>query len=44
MYYLKYMPQTDDNLEIRNLKTAVEFGEKYISDNKKIDLKLLIYI
>ena len=41
MYYLKYMPQTDDNLEIRNLKTAVEFGEEYINDNKEIDLKLL---
>lgn len=41
MYYLKYMPETDDSLEIRNLKKAVEFGEKYINTNKEIDLKLL---
>ena len=41
MYYLKYMPQTDDNIEIRNLKSAVEFGQEYINDHKEIDLKLL---
>ena len=24
MYYLKYMPKTDDNLEIQNLKKVIE--------------------
>ena len=41
MYYLKYMPQTDDNLEIQNLKIAIEYGEEYIKNNGKIDLYLL---
>lgn len=41
IYYLKYMPKTDDNLEIQNLKSVIEFANNYIKDNKIIDIKLL---
>ena len=27
MYYLKYMPKTDDNLEIQNLKIVIEYSK-----------------
>lgn len=27
MYYLKYMPKTDDNLEIQNLKKVIDFAK-----------------
>ena len=27
MYYLKYMPKTDDNLEIQNLKKVIEYSK-----------------
>lgn len=38
MYYLKYMPKTDDNLEIQNLKAVIEYSEKYLQNNKEIDI------
>lgn len=41
MYYLKYMPKTDDNLEIQNLKIAVEYANNYIKEKKVIDIKLV---
>ena len=41
MYYLKYMPKTDDNLEIQNLKEVIEYSKKYLKDNNKIDIKFL---
>lgn len=41
MYYLKYMPKNDDNLEIQNLKTVIEFAKNYIEENKVINLTLL---
>ena len=41
MYYLKYMPKTDDNLEIQNLKRVIEYSKEYLKDNSKIDLKFL---
>jgi len=41
MYYLKYMPKTDDNLEIQNLKNVIEFANSYIKENKLIDIKLV---
>ena len=41
MYYLKYMPATDDNLEIQNLKTVIECANTYIKEKKIVDIKLV---
>lgn len=41
MYYLKYMPKTDDNLEIQNLKKVIEYSKDYLKENKKINIKFL---
>lgn len=41
MYYLKYMPETDDSLEIQNLKKVIDYAKDYLKDNKKINLKFL---
>ena len=38
MYYLKYMPKTDENLEIQNLKEVIKYSEKYLKENKKINI------
>ena len=38
MYYLKYMPKTDDNLEIQNLKKVIEYSEEFIKKGKEINL------
>ena len=39
MYYLKYMPKTDDNLEIQNLKKVIEYSKNYLKENNKKDIK-----
>lgn len=41
MYYLKYMPKTDDNLEIQNLKKVIDFAKIHLKDNHKIDIKFI---
>ena len=41
MYYLKYMPKTDDNLEIQNLKKVIEYSKEYLKQNNKINIKFL---
>ena len=41
MYYLKYMPKTDDNLEIQNLKKVIEYSKNYLKENNKINIKFL---
>ena len=41
MYYLKYMPKTDDNLEIQNLKKVIEYAENYIKDNNRINIRFI---
>ena len=41
MYYLKYMPKTDDNLEIQNLKKVIEYSKDYLKENNKINIKFL---
>ena len=41
MYYLKYMPKTDDSLEIKNLKKVIEYADTYLKENKKIDIKFV---
>ncbi len=38
MYYLKYMPKTDDNLEIQNLKEVIEYSKRYLKENNKINV------
>ena len=30
MYYLKYMPKTDETHEIQNLKDVIEYSKKYL--------------
>lgn len=41
MYYLKYMPKTDDNLEIQNLKKVFEYSEIYLKDNEDINISFV---
>jgi len=41
LYYLKYMPKTDDNLEIQNLKKVIEYAENYLKENMLIDIKFV---
>lgn len=41
MYYLKYLEKSDDNLEITNLKNAVEFAKQELNNQKKVDLLLV---
>ena len=38
MYYLKYMPKTDDNLEIQNLKKVIDYAKEYLNKNEEINL------
>ncbi len=38
VYYLKYMPKTDDNLEIQNLKEVIEYSKNYLEKYNKIDM------
>lgn len=41
MYYLKYMPKTDDNLEIQNLKKVIDYSKKYLESNNEINLSFI---
>ena len=41
MYYLKYMPKTDNNLEIQNLKEVIDYSKKYLKENKNINMTFL---
>lgn len=38
MYYLKYMPKTDENLEIQNPKEVIDYSKDYLKTNKEINL------
>lgn len=38
LYYLKYMPQNDENREIYNLKKFIDFSESSRKENSKITL------
>ena len=33
MYYLKYMPNSDDNLEIQNLKKVIDYSNEYLKNS-----------
>lgn len=41
VYYLKYMPKTDENLEIQNLKQVIDYSKEYLKDNSEINLKFV---
>lgn len=39
MYYLKYMPKTDETSEIQNLKRVIDYSKEFIKNKDKIDIK-----
>ena len=41
MYYLKYMPTTDDTKEIQNLKKVIEYAKINLKEANKIDSQFL---
>ena len=41
IYYLKYMPKTDENLEIQNLKMVIDYAKNYLNENDKINLEFV---
>jgi Fic family protein len=41
VYYLKYMPQTDDNLEIQNLKKVIDFSKEHLHNNNNLSISFL---
>ncbi len=38
LYYLKYMPKNDDNLEIQNLKKVIDYSKDYMKEHNEINL------
>lgn len=44
VYYLKYMPKTDETKEIQNLKKVVEYSKEYLKTNSEINLLFVNYI
>ena len=44
MYYLKYMPNSDDNLEIQNLKKVIDYSNEYWKNSNKIDIHFVNHI
>ena len=41
MYYLKYMPKTDETSEIQNLKKVIDFSKEFIKNKDKLNIKKL---
>lgn len=39
MYYLKYMPKTDETSEIQNLKKVIDYSKVLFESDKKLDIK-----
>ena len=39
MYYLKYMPKTDETSEIQNLKKVIDYSKEFLESDKKLDIK-----
>lgn len=39
MYYLKYMPKTDETSEIQNLKKVIDYSKVFLKSDKKLDIK-----
>ncbi|MDO5569546.1 MAG: Fic family protein [bacterium] len=38
MFYLKYMPKTDDNLEIQNLKKVIDYSKKFLETKENLNI------
>ena len=41
VYYLKYMPNTDDNLEIQNLKKVIDYAKEYLEKSNEININFV---
>lgn len=41
MYYLKYMPKTDETSEIQNLKKVIDYSKEFIKNKDKLNIKIL---
>lgn len=41
MFYLKYMPKTDETSEIQNLKKVIDYSKKFIKNKDKLNIKKL---
>lgn len=41
MYYLKYMPKTDETSEIQNLKKVIEYAKEYLKNDCVITMKFV---
>lgn len=41
MYYLKYMPKTDETSEIQNLKKVIDYSKEFIKNKDKLNIKKL---
>ena len=41
LYYLKYMPKTDESLEIQNLKMVIEYAREYLEKGQEINVKFV---
>ena len=39
MYYLKYMPKTDETSEIQNLKKVIDYSKVFLKSDRKLDIK-----
>ena len=39
MYYLKYMPKTDETSEIQNLKKVIDYSKQFIKNKEKLNIK-----
>lgn len=44
MFYLKYMPKTDDNMEIQNLKDVIKYADDYILNGDVINIKFVNHL
>ncbi len=38
MYYLKYMPKTDETSEIQNLKKVIDYSKEFLKNDSKLDI------
>lgn len=41
LYYLKYMPKTDESLEIQNLKKVIEYAKEHLEKSQDITTKFV---
>ena len=39
IYYLKYMPKTDETTEIQNLKKVIDYSREFIKNKDKLNIK-----